>query len=134
MNIVLQTKMMSTSTNLVLVTALMLWTTVPFSSSFAPSSNNRLHRPSSSRIIVSSADHDDGISSDPRHRDILRFSIASVLSILPFVSWKAHEPAMILPPSAFAIQEKNEVLWYVIFCLILYLIHLLCLHFEYILH
>ena len=117
--IVLQTKMMSTSTNLVLVTALMLWTTVPFSSSFTPpSSNSRLHRTASYRIIVSSADHDDGISSDPRHRDILRFSIASVLSILPFVSWKAHEPAMILPPSAFALQEKNEVLWYVIFCLI----------------
>ena len=126
MNIVLQTKMMSTSTNLVLVTALMLWTTVSFSSSFAPSSNNRLHRPSSSRIIVSSADHDDGISSDPRHRDIIRFTIASILSIVPFISWNGHDPAMILPPSAFAIQEKNEVLWYVI--------HLLCLHFEYILH
>ena len=117
--LVLQTKMMSTSTNLVLVTALMLWNPVPFSSSFTPpSSNSRLHRTSSSRIVVSSADLDDGISSDPRHRDIIRFTIASILSIVPFISWNAHEPAMILPPSAFALQEKNEVLWYVIFCLI----------------
>ena len=117
--------MMSTSTNLVLVMALLLWTTVPFSSSFTPpSSNSRLHRTSSSRIVVSSADLDDGISSDHRG-DIIRFTIASILSIIPFVSWNAHEPAMILPPSAFAIQEKNEVLWYVIFCLILYLIHFL---------
>lgn len=127
---------MSTSTDVVLIMALLLlWTTVPFSSSFTPPSNRQHSTSSSSRIIVSSVDLDDGVS-DTR-RDIIRFTIASVLAIAPFVSWDAHNPAIVLPPSAFAIQEKNEVLWYVIlFCLILYLIHLgyITLHFKYIIH
>ncbi|KAL9181877.1 hypothetical protein ACHAXT_012220 [Thalassiosira profunda] len=39
-----------------------------------------------------------------------RASIASILALVPFLGWRAHEPPSVAPPPAHALQEKNELL------------------------
>mmetsp|Transcript_7450 Transcript_7450/g.11124 ORF Transcript_7450/g.11124 Transcript_7450/m.11124 type:complete len:168 (-) Transcript_7450:36-539(-) len=42
--------------------------------------------------------------------DFKRFTIASTLAIIPFLGWDNHNPTIIQPPAAYALQERNEAL------------------------
>ena len=68
------------------------------------------------RSIISLSAIDDDNSCNPSHQqdaNISRFIIASTLSIAPFLSWNIHvsPTSMMLPPMAYALQERNEALW-----------------------
>ena len=79
-------------------------------------------KPSPHRSIISLSAIDDdnndisSSSCNPSHQqdaNISRFIIATTLALAPFLSWNIHKSptSMMLPPSAYALQERNEALW-----------------------
>ena len=74
---------------------------------------SKVASPSSSTLN----DDDDSNSNMPsqtihRRDNTARYIIVPILSIIPFVTWNHHDPIVTLqPPMAYALQEKNEVLW-----------------------
>ena len=112
---------MATSTNRSLLLLLALMLTLVLTTSFTLSSVSKLSPHTSIITLSATIDIDDSdnnnISScNPSHQkdaNISRCIIASILVLAPFLSWNVHASptSMILPPMAYALQERNEALW-----------------------
>ena len=106
---------MATATNRSLLLLLVLMPVLSTSFILSPVSKLSLQR---SIISLSAIDDDNNsCNCNPSHQQdasISRFIIASILATAPFVSWNIHvsPTSMILPPMAYALQERNEALWW----------------------
>ena len=86
---------------------------VPFSASFTLRQLLPLVSYSSPHGTGTSVAHvfdGDGNDNSDNYNNHKRFIIASTLAIIPFLGWNYQTPTIIMPPTANAVQEKNEVL------------------------
>lgn len=101
---------MATATKRSLLLLLALMPVLSTSFILSPVSKLSLQR----SIISLSAIDDDNNSCNPSQQDanISRYIVASILAISPFLSWDIHKSptSIMLPPSAYALQERNEAL------------------------